>query len=746
MRQHRTKKQRLQFEQLEVREFLDASGILLPGAASPDEPVEYRTIDGSDNNLTSLTQGAADTNVIRFGYPAIFPDGHGDQIDPAGRPNARDISNRINAQSESVVNDRYLTDWIVQWGQFLTHDMDLTGTDAANNVLSDGSVGDFSIAINDPQDPLGPNPIPFNRSNFDPTTGTPDLLPTPFPPFQRPNWREQVNEVTSYIDASNVYGSDDSRAAALRTFEDGKLVTAANGALPGYNTSGEENDDPFGLGADLFLAGDVRANEQVGLTAVHALFVREHNRLADLLKAYDSSLTDEQIYQTARKIVGAEMQIITYKEFLPALMGDAAPQALDYQYNDSLDASITNSFAAAIFRYGHSMQSSELLLVNNKGKEVDSLTLRDAFFDPDILGDNPKNVDLLMKGLASQLAQENDLLLIDDIRNFLFGPPGAGGSDLAALDIQRGRDHGLPDYNALRFFYGLQPVASFSEISSDPAIQAALEELYGTVGNIDAFIGVLAEDHLPGSSLGELTSQIINNQFTRLRDGDRLFYTDDPGLQTHAVQAVIDLEKVTLANIIRDNTSIQKIQDNVFFDKSVLFYRAPEARYANIWVIVDKNRIILYDKFERSILETRRMDQTSQIMLMGTESYRDFFTILNGRWHDNLPGGIVVHGGGYGKDAVIWRGTGSPDQFVVDTNTVWHNGDVTEFYGIKDFRIYGGKGLDDIVIIGEPDARYVTIPEKGNRIYDATDGIPDDVPRWFIEDFWWLYGEDDDED
>ncbi|MGB6043506.1 MAG: peroxidase family protein, partial [Pirellulales bacterium] len=559
MTQHRTKKQRLQFEQLEERQFLDAGGMLPPGPGDPDQPVEYRTIDGSDNNLTIDSQGAADTNVIRFGYPAVFPDGHGDQIDPAGRPNARDISNRINVQSESVVNDRYLTDWIVQWGQFLTHDMDLTGTNAANNVLSDGSVGDFSIAINDPQDPLGPNPIPFNRSNFDPTTGTPDLLPTPFPPFQRPNWREQINEVTSYIDASNVYGSDDSRAAALRTFEDGKLITTANGALPGYNTPGEENDDPFGLGADLFLAGDVRANEQVGLTAVHALFVREHNRLADLLKAYDSSLTDEQIYQTARKIVGAEMQIITYKEFLPALMGDAAPQASDYQYDDSLNASITNSFAAAIFRYGHSMQSSELLLVNNNGNEVDSLTLRDAFFDPDLLGDNPENVDLLMKGLASQLAQENDLLLIDDIRNFLFGPPGAGGSDLAALDIQRGRDHGLPDYNALRFFYGLQPVASFDEISSDPAIQAALEELYGTVGNIDAFIGVLAEDHLPGSSLGELTSQIINNQFTRLRDGDRFFYTDDPGLQTHAVEAVIDLDKVTLANIIRDNTKINKI-------------------------------------------------------------------------------------------------------------------------------------------------------------------------------------------
>ena len=108
----------------------------------------------------------------------------------------------------------------------------------------------------------------------------------------------------------------------------------------------------------------------------------------------------------------------------------------------------------------------------------------------------------MLKGLASQLGQENDLLLVDGIRNSLFGPPGAGGLDLAALDIQRGRDHGLPDYNNLRASYGLDEVTSFAEISSDPAIQAKLEELFGNVDNIDPFVGALAEDHLPGTSVG----------------------------------------------------------------------------------------------------------------------------------------------------------------------------------------------------------------------------------------------------
>src|SRR5262249_41484785 len=162
------------------------------------------------------------------------------------------------------------------------------------------------IPIEDPNDPLGPNPIPFHRSEFDPLTGTPD----PLPGTTRLNRREVVNSITSYLDGSLVYGSDPVRAAALRTFQGGKLKTSANGLLPPLNADGLPNADPFGLGAQLFLAGDVRANEQTGLTVTHALFVREHNRLADRIASLYPDLADEAIYQVARRIVGAEIQII----------------------------------------------------------------------------------------------------------------------------------------------------------------------------------------------------------------------------------------------------------------------------------------------------------------------------------------------------------------------------------------------------------------------------------------------------
>jgi hypothetical protein len=379
------------------------------------------------------------------------------------------------------------------------------------------------------------------------------------------NRREVINSVTSYIDASTVYGSDPARAAALRTFENGKLKTSAGGSLLPLNTAGLPNEDVLGLGDQLFLAGDIRSNEQVGLTAVHTLFVREHNRLADRIHQLYPTLDDEQIYQIARRIVGAEQQIITYKEYLPALFGNLAPRPEDAVYDPSVDASITNSFAHAIFRFGHSQIGETTLLVDNGNHLLDTLSIRDAFANPDLLKSNPTNMEFILKGLATQVGQEVDSLLVDGIRNNLFGPAGAGGTDLAALDIQRGRDHGLPDYNNLRVRYGLTAVTDFDQISSNPQIQARLQQLFGSVDNIDVFTGALAEDHLPGTSVGPLILANVGNQFERLRDGDRFFYTNDPFLQSKDIRRIIDLNQVSLSWVIRQNTKIANIQKNVFF-------------------------------------------------------------------------------------------------------------------------------------------------------------------------------------
>ena len=134
--------------------------------------------------------------------------------------------------------------------------------------------------------------------------------------------RQQLNEITAWVDGSNVYGSNQERADALRTLDGtGKLKTSDGNMLP-FNVDGLPNAG--GSGPNLFLAGDVRANEQLGLTAMHTLFVREHNRLAEKIGAQRSNWDGDRIYEKARQLVGAQIQVITYNEFLPALLGKRA--------------------------------------------------------------------------------------------------------------------------------------------------------------------------------------------------------------------------------------------------------------------------------------------------------------------------------------------------------------------------------------------------------------------------------------
>jgi hypothetical protein len=187
-----------------------------------------------------------------------------------------------------------------------------------------------------------------------------------------------------------------------------------------------------------------------------------------------------------------------------------------------------------------------------------NLPLQQAFFAPAQILNNG-GIEPILRGLARQKAQEVDTMIVDDVRNFLFGPPGAGGFDLASLNIQRGRDHGLPGYNALRVAYGLAPRASFAALSSDPAVQTRLSGVYTSVDDVDAWVGGLAEDHVPGALVGELVHAVIKEQFERLRDGDRFWY------ETYLPQPLRSFVSTqTLARVIERNTRIRGLPADVF--------------------------------------------------------------------------------------------------------------------------------------------------------------------------------------
>jgi peroxidase len=242
--------------------------------AHPRPKQSYRSFDGSLNHQSDPTIGAVNIQLIRLA-PSDYSDGIS-SLAGANRPSARAVSNVVLEQTYPVLNDLGATDFMWQWGQFLDHDIDLTdGTDPTESA-------DIEIPDNDEYFTTA---IAFNRSIYD----------------LQSNPRQQLNEISAWIDASNVYGSSLERANALRTLSgDGKLKTSAGNLLP-FNELGFPNAG--GNGSSLFIAGDVRANEHVGLTALHTLFMREHNRLANIIAQKHPKLSGEKIYQKARQLV-----------------------------------------------------------------------------------------------------------------------------------------------------------------------------------------------------------------------------------------------------------------------------------------------------------------------------------------------------------------------------------------------------------------------------------------------------------
>ncbi len=690
---------KLAIEQLEQKVMLAADVCTehdpLETAPDTDAAVEFRTIDGTENNAENPEWGSTDEQLLRL-TTVEYADGISD---PAGtdRPSAREVSNAVADQIESTTNDRYLTDLVWLWGQFVDHDIDLTenATDENGDPTEpwpiDVPTGDLYF---DP-DGSGDDTIGFNRSAYDESTG--DSLDDP---------RQQINQITAYLDGSVVYGSDQERSDALRTFDGGKLKTSEGDLLP-FNEEGLANAG--GTSDALFLAGDVRANENAALTAMHTLWVREHNRIADEIAAEDATLSDEEIYQQARAMVTAQIQAITYNEFLPALLGFDAISAYD-GYDSTVNSGIANIFSTSAYRFGHSMLSSELLRLNNDGSVIadGNLSLSEAFFAPDELIDN--GIDSILLGTASQLAQEIDNQIVDDVRNFLFGPPGSGGFDLASLNIQRGRDHGLPDYNQARIDYGLDPVESFADITSDSVLAAKLEALYGDVNNIDVWVGALAEDHVPGSSMGELNQTILVDQFQRIRDGDALWYQNI--FSGHELR---EIENTTLADVIERNTDVDGLQGNVFFDASVIYHevdaRGPTSETS---VVARGDQVQIVDGRSRRVIESRPADEVSAVIIVGADHRADQVRV-DTRQNADWNGEVIVHGGAGRGDTVTVVGTRAVDDIEITAAEISVNGQSIEYSGIETIYVQAHRGQDDIQIADDVEARVVVLDRAGPR-------------------------------
>jgi len=598
-------------------------------------PFEIQSLDGGGNNAANPTWGQSGRPYARVAA-ARYADG---RSQPVAGPNSRLVSNRLHNDShQNVFSERGVTQWGFVWGQFIDHTFGLrdeAGTAANIPFNTADPLEEFTNTL---------GVIPFTRSAASPGTGV-------------TNARQQTNTVSSYIDAFPVYGGTSARLDWLRNgtvdgnpANNSATLLMPNNFLPRRDARGNPAAAPtMAVDGRLLanpnavpVAGDVRASENIALLATHTLFAREHNRIVGLLA--NRGLSEEDKFQIARRIVIAEQQFITYNEWLPA-MGINLPGYSGY--NPTVNATLTNEFATVGYR-AHSMIHGEFEVATDadrytpaqlaafeaQGIEVIQeedevelvIPLNLAFFNPELVPAIGLGPTLQAFGLEPQYKNEEQI--DNQLRSVLFQVPTSdnpecldgpglpdcfqGVVDLGAVDIERGRDHGMPTYNQMRQAYGLPARTSFTQITGestaafppgsgvnnpnsldfaeliddfgvsfgleeerDPVravrrstAAARLQAVYGNVNNVDAFAGMVAEPHVAGSEFGELQRAIWTREFRNLRDGDRFFF----GNQTAALDHIrntygIDFRR-NLGDIIAQNTDIPRgeLAGNVFFD------------------------------------------------------------------------------------------------------------------------------------------------------------------------------------
>lgn len=605
--------------------------------------------------------------LLRLTDPA-YADGKSDPT--PSTVDAAEVAATVHTQGDlNIESELELSSLWIFWGQFIDHDIDLTPEQEASESAEflKGSYGE---------------PFSITRSEF--IDGTEP--------------REQPNVITPEIDGSQVYGSTLEKQAELRSFEGGKLRVTENPDGPDLLPINEETGQ--------FEAGDVRAGENTGLTTLHTTFANEHNYWADYLANQHPDWSDEQLFQQARQIVSAEIQKITYTEFLPSLIGDLPEYT---GFNLSLEGTaITTEFSTAAFRFGHTAIPENFTFVNEDGSTAsESTPLFENFFNPDVIIN--EGTGSILRGLVEEKSQSIDAYVVDSLNQLLFTPDGIVGFSLPERNILRGEDHGLDTYLNVKAQLGLlgtiTPEAlaelsastDFSSITSDPEIQARLAEVYPTLGDVHLWTGIISEDHLPELAIGETGQNILVEQFTRLRDSDPYFYLNQEWTDAGLQETVLDGK---LSDILVRSGGVEYVQDDALIASD-----RQGGTDGNDFLTGDEGRDLLVGFDGKDDLRGRAGDDD----LFGGEGKDN---LRGGRGDDHLHGeeGKDVLAGGRGDDELeggdgkdLLTGGRGDDLFVFNFGE-------EDYDTITDF----GRGDDELVIKGVDENDIVSVDKYSN--------------------------------
>ncbi|KAK2493030.1 hypothetical protein MC885_010885 [Smutsia gigantea] len=531
---------------------------------------EVQRFDGWYNNLMEHGWGSKGSRLQRL-VPASYADGVYQPLGEPHLPNARDLSNTAMRGPAGQASLRNRTVLGVFFGYHVLSDL--------VSVERPGCPPEFlniPIPLGDPvfdPDQRGDVVLPFQRSRWDPKTG------------QSPsNPRDLTNEVTGWLDGSAIYGSSHSWSDALRSFSGGQLASGPDPAFP------RDAQDPLLMWTapdpatgqrgpqGLYAFGAERGNREPFLQALGLLWFRYHNLCAQRLALQHPHWGDEELFQHARKRVIATYQNIVLYEWLPSFLRKTPPEYAGYR--PFLDPSISPEFLAASEQFFSTMVPPGVYMrnaschfqgVSNRNSSVTrALRVCNTYWSrkhPNL--QRAEDVDMLLLGMASQIAEREDHVVVEDMQDFWPGPLKFSRTDHVASCLQRGRDLGLPSYTKARAALGLPPVTRWQDInpalsrSNDTVLEATASLYKQDLSRLELLPGGLLESH---GDPGPLFSTIVLDQFVRLRDGDRYWF-ENTGNGLFSKEEITEIRNTSLRDVLVAITNLNPsvLQPNVFF-------------------------------------------------------------------------------------------------------------------------------------------------------------------------------------
>lgn len=536
---------------------------------------KYRTIDGFCNNPYHPYWGKSNVCHIRLLSPD-YADGISlprNSYNPRfSLPNPRSVSNLVH--NDIPIEGPYNL-MKMQWGQFINHDITNTALSSYDGLVDcckqPQTRGCWPIYLpgGDPfYSKFNVTCLNFIRSGVCPTC---QLGP-----------RQQLNKNTAFLDLSHVYGNTQEQANQLRTFRGGQLkfstMKGSNEVLLPLASSQEQ------CHGVCFQAGDSRVNQHPALTALHTLLLRNHNYHASKLAQRHPHWSDEILFQEARRINIAEYQMVTYNEYLPIVFGPIlsayyklTPLRSNYTYFEpKADPTTWNEYSTATCRFGHSQISSTFGLYSRiagygqKSHGQPTFRLKDWFMRPSLLSDG--QMVPLINGLLGHPSQAVDPWVANDVRNHLYqSHKEHSGGDLAATNIWRGRDHGIPGYvHYVEYCFNFK-VRGWKDLATfiPPTTLTTLRKLYRVVENIDLFTGGMAERHFPGADTGPTFACVNGIQYYHLKFGDRFYFEHANQAGSFAPHQLDDIRRTTLARLMCRTANLQQVPQYAFLQPSL---------------------------------------------------------------------------------------------------------------------------------------------------------------------------------